>query len=811
MIKNKKVFFKDEVKRYLKYELSKTTEDATKEELFSAFSRAIRDYFIDLWQKREKSYFTKEKKQAYYLSSEFLMGRFFSNNIINLKIEKELKEVLNEFNIDYNMLENTEIDAGLGNGGLGRLAACFLDSAATLNLPLHGYGIRYQYGIFKQKIENGFQVEYPNNWLKNGSPLEIKRSDEKVEVKFGGNVNVNFKAGEAHFQQENYETVIATPYDYPIVGYGNNKINTLRLWAAESSEYFNLVAFNNGDYAEALRKNNEAKNISRILYPNDNHRAGKVLRLRQQYFFASASLQDLIRKYKKYTDGNLSNLHKYVAIQLNDTHPVVAIPELMRILLDVERIDWEDAWEIVNKVFSYTNHTIMQEALEKWNIDIFRPLLPRIYQIIEEVNRRLLLKLQLKYPNDYQKYNNMAILANGQIRMAFLAIESANSVNGVARLHTEILKSQELKDWYEFYPKKFNNKTNGVTQRRWLLKSNPELAKLITDNIGEDWITNLSELKGLKKLGDNKKFQKEFAQIKLNNKIRLAEYIKEHNNIEVDVNSIFDVQVKRLHEYKRQLLNVLHILYLYNKLKEDTNFDMYPRTFIFSAKAASGYHRAKLIIKLINSVAEIINNDKTINNKIKVVFLENYNVSLAEIIFPASDVSEQISTASKEASGTGNMKFMLNGALTIGTMDGANVEIVEEVGGEHAFIFGLSSKEVINYLNNRNYNPMEEYNSNKELKEVIDMLNSGNLAPKYPNIFSELFSSLLYGADGGMPDPYFVLKDFNSYIEAQKKVEEHYKNTDKWIKSAILNVASSGKFSSDRTIKEYATEIWKIK
>jgi len=811
VIKNKKVFFKDEVKRYLKYELSKTTEDATKEELFSAFSRAIRDYFIDLWQKREKSYFTKEKKQAYYLSSEFLMGRFFSNNIINLKIEKELKEVLNEFNIDYNMLENTEIDAGLGNGGLGRLAACFLDSAATLNLPLHGYGIRYQYGIFKQKIENGFQVEYPNNWLKNGSPLEIKRSDEKVEVKFGGNVNVNFKAGEAHFQQENYETVIATPYDYPIVGYGNNKINTLRLWAAESSEYFNLVAFNNGDYAEALRKNNEAKNISRILYPNDNHRAGKVLRLRQQYFFASASLQDLIRKYKKYTDGNLSNLHKYVAIQLNDTHPVVAIPELMRILLDVERIDWEDAWEIVNKVFSYTNHTIMQEALEKWNIDIFRPLLPRIYQIIEEVNRRLLLKLQLKYPNDYQKYNNMAILANGQIRMAFLAIESANSVNGVARLHTEILKSQELKDWYEFYPKKFNNKTNGVTQRRWLLKSNPELAKLITDNIGEDWITNLSELKGLKKLGDNKKFQKEFAQIKLNNKIRLAEYIKEHNNIEVDVNSIFDVQVKRLHEYKRQLLNVLHILYLYNKLKEDTNFDMYPRTFIFSAKAASGYHRAKLIIKLINSVAEIINNDKTINNKIKVVFLENYNVSLAEIIFPASDVSEQISTASKEASGTGNMKFMLNGALTIGTMDGANVEIVEEVGGEHAFIFGLSSKEVINYLNNRNYNPMEEYNSNKELKEVIDMLNSGNLAPKYPNIFSELFSSLLYGADGGMPDPYFVLKDFNSYIEAQKKVEEHYKNTDKWIKSAILNVASSGKFSSDRTIKEYATEIWKIK
>ena len=812
MIKNKKSFFKDSVKRYLKYELAKTSENATKEELFSAFSRAIRDYFIDLWQKREKYYFTKGKKQAYYLSSEFLMGRFFSNNVINLKIEEELKEVIKEFNIDYNIIENTEIDAGLGNGGLGRLAACFLDSAATLNFPLHGYGIRYQYGIFKQKIENGFQVEYPNNWLKSGSPWEIKRADEQIEIKFGGNVNVNFKAGEANFQQENYESVIAVPYDYPIVGYGNNKINTLRLWASESPEYFDLVAFNNGDYTEALRKNNEAKNISRILYPNDNHRAGKLLRLRQQYFFASASLQDLIRKYKKYTNGDLLKISDYIAIQLNDTHPVVAIPELMRILLDDEKMDWEDAWKITNKVFSYTNHTIMQEALEKWNIDVFRPLLPRIYQIIEEVNRRLLLKLQLKYPNDYQKYNSMAILANGQIRMAFLAIESANSVNGVARLHTEILKSQELKNWYEFYPEKFNNKTNGVTQRRWLLKSNPKLAELVSENIGESWITNLSELKKLKKLGDNKNFKKKFAEIKLDNKKILAKYIKEHNNIDVDVNSIFDVQVKRLHEYKRQLLNVLHILYLYNKLKKDKTFDMYPRTFIFSAKAASGYHRAKLIIKLINSVADLINNDKSIDNKIKVVFLENYNVSLAEIIFPASDLSEQISTASKEASGTGNMKFMLNGALTIGTMDGANVEIVEEVGNDHAFIFGLSSEEVIDYLKNRNYNPLEEYNNNKELKEVLDMLlNSEVLAPEYSHIFSELYNSLIYGADGGMPDPYFVLKDFNSYIEAQKKAEGHYKDTEKWVKSAILNVAMSGKFSSDRTIKEYASEIWKIK
>jgi starch phosphorylase len=811
VVKSKKSFLKDSVKKYLKNELAKTPENASKEELFFAFSRAIRDSFIDLWQKREEAYFTKGKKQAYYLSSEFLMGRFFSNNVINLKLEEELKEVLEELGIDYNMLENVETDAGLGNGGLGRLAACFLDSAATLNLPLHGYGIRYQYGMFKQKIQNGFQVEYPNNWLKYGSPLEIKRMDEQVCIRFGGDVNVNFKAGGAHFQQENYETVNAIPYDYPIVGYGNNKINTLRLWASESPEFFNLVAFNNGDYNEALRKNNEAKNISRILYPNDNHKEGKILRLRQQYFFSSASLQDLIRKYKKYTDGDFSNLSDYISIQLNDTHPVVAIPELMRILLDIEGIEWEDAWKITQSVFSYTNHTIMQEALEKWDIGIFRPLLPRIYQIIEEVNRRLLLKLQTKYPNNYQKYNNMAILLNGQIRMAFLAIESANSVNGVAELHTQILKTQELKDWYELYPEKFNNKTNGVTQRRWLLKSNPELAKLITAKIGEGWITNLDELKELKRFGDDKKFQKEFHNIKLNNKIKLAKYIKEHNNIDIDVNSIFDVQVKRLHEYKRQLLNVFHILYLYNRLKNDSTFDVYPRTFIFSAKSASGYHRAKLIIKLINSIADIINNDESIKNKIKVVFLENYNVSLAEIIFPASDLSEQISTASKEASGTGNMKFMLNGALTIGTLDGANVEIVEEVGEENAFIFGLKSEEVIDLLNNRTYRPMEIYNSNQDLKDVLDLLTSNTLAPDFPNIFSELYSSLLYGADGGMPDPYFVLKDFHSYIQAQKRAEDHYKNTSKWLESAILNVAFSGKFSSDRTIKEYATEIWKIK
>jgi starch phosphorylase len=811
VVKSKKSFLKDSVKKYLKNELAKTPENASKEELFFAFSRAIRDSFIDLWQKREEAYFTKGKKQAYYLSSEFLMGRFFSNNVINLKLEEELKEVLEELGIDYNMLENVETDAGLGNGGLGRLAACFLDSAATLNLPLHGYGIRYQYGMFKQKIQNGFQVEYPNNWLKYGSPLEIKRLDEQVCIRFGGDVNVNFKAGGAHFQQENYETVNAIPYDYPIVGYGNNKINTLRLWASESPEFFNLVAFNNGDYNEALRKNNEAKNISRILYPNDNHKEGKILRLRQQYFFSSASLQDLIRKYKKYTDGDFSNLSDYISIQLNDTHPVVAIPELMRILLDIEGIEWEDAWKITQSVFSYTNHTIMQEALEKWDIGIFRPLLPRIYQIIEEVNRRLLLKLQTKYPNNYQKYNNMAILLNGQIRMAFLAIESANSVNGVAELHTQILKTQELKDWYELYPEKFNNKTNGVTQRRWLLKSNPELAKLITAKIGEGWITNLDELKELKRFGDDKKFQKEFHNIKLNNKIKLAKYIKEHNNIDIDVNSIFDVQVKRLHEYKRQLLNVFHILYLYNRLKNDSTFDVYPRTFIFSAKSASGYHRAKLIIKLINSIADIINNDESIKNKIKVVFLENYNVSLAEIIFPASDLSEQISTASKEASGTGNMKFMLNGALTIGTLDGANVEIVEEVGEENAFIFGLKSEEVIDLLNNRTYRPMEIYNSNQDLKDVLDLLTSNTLAPDFPNIFSELYSSLLYGADGGMPDPYFVLKDFHSYIQAQKRAEDHYKNTSKWLESAILNVAFSGKFSSDRTIKEYATEIWKIK
>jgi len=805
----KKINLKERLTDCLRLEFGKELKSANKQQLFFSLSRVISEFYITKWQNNETDNFKDGKKQAYYFSSEFLMGRFLGNNIINLEIEDDIKQILKELDIDFNEIENSEADAGLGNGGLGRLAACFLDSAATHNLPLHGYGIRYQYGIFKQKIENGFQVEYPNNWLKYGNPWELKKYDEKIAIKFGGDVEVNFRAGEAHFNQQNYETVIAVPYDYPVVGY-SGVVNTLRLWAAESPNFFDLALFNNGEYENSLAKQNRAENISRVLYPNDNHYRGKLLRLRQQYFFSSASLQDLVRKFKKNIGNDFSKFPDYFAIQLNDTHPVVSIPEFMRILLDNENLEWDDAWDICKRTFSYTNHTILQEALEKWDISIFKPLLPRVYQIIEEVNRRLLLSLQIKYPNKYQLHRDMAILDSGKIKMAFLGIEGSNSVNGVAALHTEILKKSELKNWYNFYPKKFNNKTNGVTQRRWLLKSNPELSALITSKIGKGWIKELSELDKLEKFADDKDFKKIFSDIKRRNKFKLVKYIKENNGLDIDPNSIFDVQIKRLHEYKRQLMNVFNIIYQYNQLKKGNNLDMHPRTYIFSAKSASGYHIAKLIIKLINSIADIINNDESINNKIKVVFLENYNVSLAEIIFPASDVSEQISTAGKEASGTGNMKFMINGALTIGTMDGANVEIVEEVGVENAFIFGLSSDEIYEMRKNNSYFPMEEYNKNPELKEILDMLKGDKIDKKYPNIFEELFNSLLYGAYGSSPDPYFVLKDFDSYRLAQEDVDKLYKDQDAWVKSAILNVAKSGKFSSDRTIKQYASEIWKI-
>lgn len=803
--------FKENVVAYLLTEYGKTLEEATNNEKYFAVSRTIRSHFVKQWQNSERIYFQNKVKQAFYLSAEFLMGRFFGNNIINLQLKEEIQQQLAEMGLDLDAIKDEEQEAGLGNGGLGRLAACFLDSAATLNLPLHGYGIRYKYGIFKQEIENGFQIEKPNKWLGGGNPWEIRRSDEKIEIRFGGRVEVNYSSGETKFNQQDYELIIATPFDYPVIGFDGTTINTLRLWDAESPNYFDLGLFNNGQYEESVAAQNKAKNISKILYPNDNHQQGKILRLRQQYFFVSASLQDSVRKFKKYVGTDFSKFSEYFAFQLNDTHPVVAIPEMMRILVDNEKIEWDDAWEITTKCFAYTNHTLMQEALEKWPIETFRPLLPRVYQIIEEINRRLVLKLQIKYPGDFSKYSRMSILGDGMVRMAWLGIEGTFSVNGVAALHTELLKNQVLNEWFLFYPKKFNNKTNGVTQRRWLLKSNPKLSELISSKIGPDWIKNLDELVKLKTFADDEEFQNKFMDIKRENKVILAKYIKDEHGIDVNLDSVFDVHVKRLHEYKRQLLNVLHIIYLYNKVKQNPSIDMVPRTFIFGAKSAPGYFRAKLIIKLINSIAERINNDKDINGKIKVFFLKNYSVSLAEKIMPAADISEQISTASTEASGTGNMKFMMNGALTLGTLDGANIEIVEEAGEENAFIFGLHSDEVITLTKTGSYNPWDIYNNNPDLKKVVDMIKNNYFSPSQPGLFEQLWNSLMYGVDGGRADMYFLLKDFDSYRKAHEKAEELYKNKKAWAKSAIINVATSGKFSSDRTIKEYAEEIWKIK
>ena len=701
---------KKSITRELRANFGKTIEEAHEYELYYAVSRAALEYVVEKWYNTKKTYAKKQAKQTYYLSAEFLMGRFMGNNLINLRINDVIRETLDEFGVDINKLEDSEMDAGLGNGGLGRLAACFLDSLATLKLPGHGYGLRYKYGMFEQKIENGFQVEYPDDWTKYGDPWSIKRVDRMFEVKFGGQIEVHKdEYGKEYYKMINTETVLAVPYDVPVIGYGNDTVNTLRLWEARSPEGFDLKLFNDQTYLQASAKAVEAEDISRVLYPNDTKKDGKQLRLKQQYFFTSASLQDIVRRYKSIYGNDFSRFADKIAIQLNDTHPVVAIPELMRIFLDIEKLGWDESWNICKKVFAYTNHTILSEALEKWDIPLFQPLLPRIYQIIEEINRRFITELQQKYPGDWHRINKMSIIGNGQIRMAWLAIVGSHKVNGVAELHTEILKNSELKEWNELYPEKFLNKTNGITQRRWLLKANPELASLITELIGDKWITDLYELKKLEKYLDDDNILNRVSEIKFNNKQRLANYIKETTGIVVDPHSIFDIQVKRLHEYKRQLLNVLHIMDLYNKLKDNPYLDVEPRTFIFGAKAAAGYRRAKGIIKLINSIAEVINNDSSINGKIKVVFLENYRVSLAEKIFPAADVSEQISTASKEASGTGNMKFMLNGALTLGTMDGANVEIVEEVGDDNAFIFGLSAQEVEAYQANNEYNPHEEY------------------------------------------------------------------------------------------------------
>ena len=802
--------FKRSVLYNVKTLYRKSLEEATDQQIFQAVSYAIKDAVVDHWMKSQKEYEKQDPKMVYYLSMEFLMGRALGNNIINLQAYKEVKEALEELGLDLNVIEDQEPDPALGNGGLGRLAACFLDSLATLGYAAYGCGIRYRYGMFKQEIRDGFQIEVPDNWLQDGNPFELRRPEYAKEIRFGGYVNVYMdENGRQHFKQEGYQAVRAIPYDLPIVGYGNGIVNTLRIWDAEAVNCFQLDSFDKGDYQKAVEQENLARNIVEVLYPNDNHYAGKELRLKQQYFFISASVQAAVAKYMRKHD-DVRKFHEKVTFQLNDTHPTVAIAELMRILMDEYYLTWEEAWAVTTKTCAYTNHTIMSEALEKWPIELFSRLLPRIYQIVEEINRRFIIEIERKYPGNQEKIRKMAIVYDGQVKMAHLAIAAGYSVNGVARLHTEILKHQELKDFYEMMPEKFNNKTNGITQRRFLLHANPLLADWVTAHVGNDWITDLPQINRLKIYADDEKAQQEFMNIKYQNKVRLAKYIREHNGIEVNPRSIFDVQVKRLHEYKRQLLNILHVMYLYNELKDHPDMEFYPRTFIFGAKAAAGYRNAKLTIKLINAVADVVNNDPAIGDKIKVVFIENYRVSNAEIIFAAADVSEQISTASKEASGTGNMKFMLNGAITLGTMDGANVEIVEEVGEENAFIFGLSSDEVIRYENYGGYDPNEIFNNDPDVRRVLMQLINGTYSPQDPELFRTLYNSLLNTLSTSKADMYFILKDFKAYAEAQRKVEAAYRNERAWAKSAILNVACAGKFTSDRTIKEYVDEIWKL-
>ena len=803
--------FKRDVRNNVKTLFRKEVEEATPQQLFQAVSYAVKEAIIDDWLATQKQYEKDDPKTVYYMSMEFLLGRALGNNLINMTVYKEVKEALEEMGIDLNVIEDQEPDPALGNGGLGRLAACFLDSLATLGYASYGCGIRYRYGMFKQKIRDGYQVEAPDNWLKDGNPFELRRPEYAKEVRFGGNIRVEYdETGKTHFVQENYESVMAIPYDYPIVGYGNHIVNTLRIWDAEAIVDFQLDSFDRGDYHKAVEQENLAKNIVEVLYPNDNHIAGKELRLKQQYFFVSASIQAAITKFKK-KHGDISKLPEKVTFQMNDTHPTVAVAELMRILLDEENLGWNEAWDITTKCCAYTNHTIMAEALEKWPIDLFSRLLPRIYQIIQEIDRRFVEQVRAQYPGNEEKVKKMAILMDGQVKMAHLAIVAGYSVNGVAKLHTEILKNQELKDFYQMMPEKFNNKTNGITQRRFLMHANPLLADWVTEKLGtKEWITDLSKMSGLKEWLDDEEALKEFMTIKFKNKERLAAYIKEHNGVEVDPRSIFDVQVKRLHEYKRQLLNILHVMYLYNQIKDHPEMSFYPKTYVFGAKASAGYIRAKEIIKLINSVADVINNDRSINGKLKVVFIEDYRVSNAELIFAAADISEQISTASKEASGTGNMKFMMNGAPTLGTMDGANVEIVDEVGIDNAFIFGLSADEVINYEQNGGYNPYDIYNNDPDIRRVVDQLVDGTYANGDKEMYRDLYNSLLNNQGGARADMYFILKDFRSYADAQARAMEAYKDTDKWAKMALKNTACCGKFSADRTIQEYVDDIWHL-
>ena len=804
--------FKKKVVSNCKSLYRKNIDEADKQQVFQSVAYAVKDLIIDKWIATHKTYDKEDPKIVYYMSMEFLMGRALGNNMINLTKYNEIKEALEELGLDINVIEDQEPDAALGNGGLGRLAACFLDSLATLEYPAYGCGIRYKYGMFKQEIKDGYQVEVPDNWLKDGNPFEIKRSEYRYEVKFGGYVRSyrDEATGRDIFVQEDYRSVIAVPYDLPVIGYGNNTVNSLRIWDAEPVNTFNLSSFDKGDYQKAIEEENLAKNIVEVLYPNDNHYAGKELRLKQQYFFVSASVQRAVERYKKMHNGDVKKLYEKVTFQLNDTHPTVAVAELMRVLMDENGLEWDEAWDVTTKTVAYTNHTIMAEALEKWPIELFSRLLPRIYQIVEEINRRFVEDIKAKYPGDQEKVRKMAVIYDGQVKMAHLAICAGYSVNGVAKLHTEILEKQELKDFYEMMPEKFNNKTNGITQRRFLLHANPLLADWITDKIGDGWVTDLKQLEKMLVYVNDEKARQEFMQIKHKNKVRLAKYIKEHNGIDVNPDSIFDVQVKRLHEYKRQLLNILHVMYLYNEIKKNPDMDIIPRTFIFGAKAAAGYKIAKQTIKLINNVADVINNDESINGKIKVVFIENYRVSNAEIIFAAADVSEQISTASKEASGTGNMKFMLNGAITLGTMDGANVEIVQEVGEENAVIFGLRSDEVIRYENEGGYDPMEIFNNDQDIREVLMELINGKYSKEDPEMFRDIYNSLLNSQEGRRADTYFILKDFRSYAEAQAKIDKRYRDETGWAKTVMINSFKAGKFSSDRTIEEYATEIWKL-
>ncbi len=804
--------FKEEILDHVRNFSRKSLEEASTQELYQAVAYAVRDIITDNWILTQRSYNQSAPKILYYLSMEFLVGRALGNNLVNMGILEQAKDVLDELNIDINLgeIEDQEPDPGLGNGGLGRLAACFMDSLSTLSYPAHGCGIRYNYGIFKQQIENGYQVELPDDWLRNGNPWEVKRTDSAQEVRFGGTVSsYQDEHGRTHFIQQDYESVLAIPYDMPVLGYKNGFVNALRLWDAEAPQKFILRFFDQGAYQKAVEQQTLAKTLVEVLYPNDNHYQGKELRLKQQYFFVSATIQLAIQKFKK-SYNNIYLLPEKVVFQMNDTHPAIAVAELMRILLDEEKLGWEEAFDITSRTCAYTNHTIMIEALEAWPTDLFTKLLPRIYQIIEEINRRFCIELRDKHHLSENLIHDMSIISDGQIKMAYLAIVGSFSVNGVAAVHTEILKNSVLKNFYRIYPEKFNNKTNGITQRRWLTHSNPSLAKLITNAIGDKWNTDLMELRKLIPYAEDKGFAKEYSDIKFQNKIKLADFVKNHQGLTINPHSIFDVQIKRLHEYKRQFMNVLNILMLYNEIKDNPNGNYVPRTFIFGAKAAPGYTRAKLIIKLINSVAELVNNDPLTKQYLTVIFIENYNVSGAELIIPAANVSEQISTASKEASGTSNMKLMLNGALTIGTLDGANIEIFEEVGEENIFIFGLTHEEVLGLYQSGAYNPWDIYNNDAAIRRALKQLINGTLEPSSPDLFRELYESLLNRAGDNLADPYFILKDLRAYHETQKRIDAAYLNQDHWTKMAITNTACSGKFSSDRTILQYANEIWKL-